>query len=86
MGPRLSRRGNRKGGLKSRKPKSFNGATSFSTWKRDVSQPGLYYLVGEASMGPRLSRRGNKVREEVNADTGDRALQWGHVFLDVETL
>ena len=37
---------------------------------------------GAASMGPRLFRRGNAVRMTWVA-VGD-ALQWGHVFSDVE--
>ncbi len=83
MGPRLSRRGN------TLNVDTESKVRSASMGPR-LSQRGNIRLIHTtsarvlASMGPRLSRRGNL------ASSGYQrrdipGLQWGHVFLDVET-
>ncbi len=62
---------------------SFNGATSFQTWKH-MAVLALPLLIA-ASMGPRLFRRGNKSRRG-SLRRKRLVLQWGHVFSDVETV
>ena len=58
MGPRLFRRGNRRSARSPpSSPRSFNGATSFQTWKFQKRFSCTGHLL--ASMGPRLFRRGN---------------------------
>ena len=69
------------GVLKTRQMCRFNGATSFQTWKL-CSVSGSLFPDKGASMGPRLFRRGNG---DVSVKKGrGEALQWGHVFSDVE--
>jgi len=83
MGPRLFRRGNNEPDQHNRNgSNSFNGATSFQTWKLGILDG--YVWVQKASMGPRLFRRGNAGRITRIRQLA-RRLQWGHVFSDVET-
>ncbi len=67
MGPRLFRRGNGKQPRRSSAPTfSFNGATSFQTWKYHRLAV-CRFRPSIASMGPRLFRRGNGI-----CDGGER--------------
>ena len=71
-----------RGPLAGRFTTSFNGATSFQTWK---CHPSILRRKTRrsASMGPRLFRRGND-SPTMRSVPRPRTLQWGHVFSDVE--
>ena len=62
--------------------RSFNGATSSSTWKVARRERNLWSHVA-ASMGPRRRRRG-RIRSAFRVLASTSALQWGHVVVDVE--
>ncbi len=83
MGPRLFRRGNRKlrRSWKSGR-RSFNGATSFQTWKPSAS-PNTRQLPRSFN-GATSFQTWKHVLGWVAASRPPE-LQWGHVFSDVET-
>ena len=82
MGPRLFRRGN--SGcvfFVPRKGKSFNGATSFQTWKSTIENSASY-IDSWLQWGHVFSDV--EMRGALPDTSLPGRLQWGHVFSDVE--
>jgi len=63
MGPRLFRRGDATATIARVGRVSFNGATSFQTWRQPLTTGTSAHLP--ASMGPRLFRRGDRIVERM---------------------
>ncbi len=49
-----------------------------------IKDHSIHLAADIASMGPRLCRRGN-ASKRTGSDVTSAALQWGHVYADVET-
>ncbi len=83
MGPRLFRRGN--GHAEARYLRLDPASMGPRLFRRGnaLLEP-VAILRAHASMGPRLFRRGNR-GGKINVLPPVTALQWGHVFSDVET-